>query len=170
MAELMLIQFMTPYGVTWLQSLTHWGRVTHICVSILTIIGSDNGLLLGWHLAIIRTNAGILLIKHLRTKFSEILIEIQTFSFKKMHLKTSAEGHPFLFCLGLNVLTLLCMDQDNDNTKHETFKSFSLNGIIRIFIFSFTIIIGKDIGLVPNMELKICYAYFFQHIWLSAKM
>ena len=25
-------------------SLTHWGRVTHICVSELTIIGSDNGL------------------------------------------------------------------------------------------------------------------------------
>ena len=24
--------------------LTHWGRVTHICVSKLTIIGSDNGL------------------------------------------------------------------------------------------------------------------------------
>ena len=26
------------------QVLTHWGRVTHICVSQLTIIGSDNGL------------------------------------------------------------------------------------------------------------------------------
>ena len=24
--------------------LTHWGRVTHICVSELTTIGSDNGL------------------------------------------------------------------------------------------------------------------------------
>ena len=27
--------------------LTHWGRVTHICVSELTIIGSDNGFLTG---------------------------------------------------------------------------------------------------------------------------
>ena len=27
--------------------LTHWGRVTHICVGKLTIIGSDNGLCLG---------------------------------------------------------------------------------------------------------------------------
>ena len=26
------------------QNLTHWGRVTHICVSKLTIIGLDNGL------------------------------------------------------------------------------------------------------------------------------
>ena len=82
--------------------LTHWGRVTHICVSILTIVGSDNGLSPGRRQAIIWTNAGILLIEHSRTKFSEILIEIQTFSFKKMHLKTSsAKWRPF--CLGLNV-------------------------------------------------------------------
>ena len=42
--------------------LTHWGRVTHICVNILTIIGSDNGLSPGRRQAIIWTNAGILLI------------------------------------------------------------------------------------------------------------
>ena len=33
--------------------LTHWGRVTHICVSDLTIIGSDNGLSPGRRQAII---------------------------------------------------------------------------------------------------------------------
>ena len=33
--------------------LSHWGRVTHICVSKLTIIGSDNGLLPGRRQAII---------------------------------------------------------------------------------------------------------------------
>ena len=43
-------------------ALTHWGRVTHICVSKLTIIGSDNGLSPGRRQAIIWTNAGILLI------------------------------------------------------------------------------------------------------------
>ena len=32
------------------------------------------------------TNAGILFIGPLETNFSEILIEIHTFSFKKMHL------------------------------------------------------------------------------------
>ena len=32
--------------------LTHWGQVTHICVSKLTVIGSDNGLLPGRHQAI----------------------------------------------------------------------------------------------------------------------
>ena len=84
--------------------LTHWGRVTHICVSKLTIIGSDNGLSPGRRQAIIGTNTGILLIGPLVTKFSENLIRIQTFSFKKMHLKmSSAKWRPF--CLGLNVLT-----------------------------------------------------------------
>ena len=69
-----------------------------------TIIGSDNGISHGRHQAIIWTNAGILLIEPLGTNFSEILIEIDTFSFKKMHLKmSSAKWRPF--CLGLNVLT-----------------------------------------------------------------
>ena len=71
-------------------ALTHWGRVTHICVSKLTIIGSDNGLSPGRRQAIIWTSAGILLIRPLGTNFNEILIEIHTFSFKKMHLKMSS--------------------------------------------------------------------------------
>ena len=86
-----------------LASLTHWGRVTHICVNKLTIIGSDDGLSPDQHQAIIWTNAGILLIGPLGTNFSEILIEILTFSFKKMRLKVSSvKRRPF--CLGLNVL------------------------------------------------------------------
>ena len=62
-------------------------RMTHICVSKLTIIGSDNGLSPGRRQAIIWTNAGILLIRTLRTNFSDILSEIHGFSFTKMHLK-----------------------------------------------------------------------------------
>ena len=84
--------------------LTHWGWVTHICISKVGFIASDNGLAPGWHQAIIWTNAGILLTEPLRTNFSEILINIHTFSFKKMHLKMSVKWLPF--CLGLNVLTL----------------------------------------------------------------
>ena len=80
--------------------LTHWGRATHICVGKLTIIGSDNGLSPDRRQTIIWTNAGILLIEPIGTNFSEILIGIQTFSFKKM---LSAKWRPF--CLGLNVLT-----------------------------------------------------------------
>ena len=85
--------------------LTHWGRVTHICVGKLTIIGSDNGLSPGRRQAIIWTNAGILLIGPLGTKFSEILIKINTFSFKKINLKVSS-GKWRPSCLGLNELNV----------------------------------------------------------------
>ena len=84
--------------------LTHWGRVTHICVGKLTIIGSDNDLSPERRQAIIWTNVGILIIGPLGTNFSEILIEIQTFSLKKMRLKMSSEKC-CSFRLGLNVLT-----------------------------------------------------------------
>ena len=83
--------------------LTHWGRVTHICVSKLTIIGSDNGLSPDRHQAIIWTNAGLLLIGPLGTIFSEILIEILTFSLKKIRLKMSS-AKCCSFRLGLDVL------------------------------------------------------------------
>ena len=89
-------------------TLTHWGRVTHICVGNLTIIASDNGLSPGRRQAIIWNNAGILLIGPLGTNFSEILIEIKTFSFKKMDLKMSS-GKWRPSCLGLNVLIASCV-------------------------------------------------------------
>ena len=102
--------FVSPYGdcrilmdawtIRALTGLTHWGRVTHICVIKLTIIGSDNGLSPDRRQAVIWTNAGLLWIGPLGTNFSEILIEILTFSFKKMRLKvSSAKRRPF--CLGL---------------------------------------------------------------------
>ena len=114
-----IIYYISNYSLLWCSimdsyhhAITHWGRVTHICVSKLTIIGSDNGLLPGLCQAIIWTNDGILLIRPLGTNFSEILSKIHTFSFKKMHLKTSsAKCRPF--CLGLNVLMYLipvCME------------------------------------------------------------
>ena len=84
--------------------LTHWGRVMHICISKLTINASDNGLSPGRCQAIIWNNAGILSIGPLGTNFSEILIAILIFCFKKMRLKvSSAKWRPF--CLGLNVLS-----------------------------------------------------------------
>ena len=70
-----------------LYPLALWGWVTHICVGTNTNIGSDNGLSPGRRQAIIQTSAGILLIGPLGPNFSEILIEILTFSFKKMRLK-----------------------------------------------------------------------------------
>ena len=84
--------------------LTHWGRVMHICVNKLTIIGSDNGLSPGRRQAIIWPNAGMIIIGPLGTNFSEILIEILTLSFKKMRLKVSSTKWRS-FCLGFNVLS-----------------------------------------------------------------
>ena len=64
---------------------------------------SDNGWLPSRRQDIIWTNDDLLLIRPSRTSFSEILIEIQIFSLKKIHLKmSSAKWQPY--CLGLSVL------------------------------------------------------------------
>ena len=76
----------------------------YTCISYLTIIGSDNGLSPERRQAIIWTNAGILLIGTLGINFSDILMEINILSFKKMHLKMSS-GKCRPFCLGLNELS-----------------------------------------------------------------
>ena len=115
-------QYVWPQGITsigvWDEEdwenvksvhLTHWGRVTHVCVRKLTSIGSDNGLSPSRRQAIIWTNAGILSIGPLGTNFSEISIEIQIFSFKKMHLKmSSAKWRPFFLRLDV-LITLLAL-------------------------------------------------------------
>ena len=100
--------------ITWL---THWGRATHICVSKLTIIGSDNGLSPGRRQAIIWTNAGILLIGPLGPNFSEIIIEILTFSFTKMRFKVSSAKWQ-AFCLGLNGLKWMS-DLEQKKSFHQ---------------------------------------------------
>ena len=96
----------SKYTSPFTNKLAHWGRVTHICVIKLTIIGSDNGLSPGRRQAIISTNAGLLLIGPLGTNFSEILIEIITFSFKKMRLKVSSAKRRPIY-LGFNVLNIM---------------------------------------------------------------
>ena len=78
--------------------LTHWARVTYICVSELTIIGSDTGLAPSRRQTIIWAIIGILLIGPLGTNIREILIGIQIFSFKKIHLKmSSAKWRPCMW-------------------------------------------------------------------------
>ena len=77
--------------------------MTQTCVGKITNIGSDNGLSPGRRQAINWTNAGTLLIGPLGTNFNETIIEINTFSFKEMHLKMSSAKWR-LFPLGLNEL------------------------------------------------------------------
>ena len=103
-----------PFAIN---ELTLWGRVPHICVSNLTIIGSDNGLPPGRRQAIIWNSAGIFLIRTLGRNFSEMWSEIHTFSIKKMHLKMSSAKW-WQFCLGLNVLigTIMGLPQQQINS------------------------------------------------------
>ena len=112
-----------------LSSLTHWGRVTHICVSALTIIGSDNGLSPDRRQTIIWINVGVLLIRTLGTNFSELSSEIHIFSLRKMHLKMSS-GKWRPFCLGLNELTAC-----NSNQVYSTrfLASKPLTGLLPVW-------------------------------------
>ena len=92
-----------PWHIHRCETLTHWGRVTHICVGELMIIGSNKGLSPDRQQAIIWTNAGLLSIGALRTYVSDNLINIQQFTLNKLHVKMSSAklGPSFL---GLNVL------------------------------------------------------------------
>ena len=88
---------------TSLETLLGLGKILKGQQTEMTSIVSDNGLLPGRLQAIIWINAGILFIGPLGTNFSEILIKIYTFPFKKMHLKMlSWKCRPFF--LGLYVL------------------------------------------------------------------
>ena len=76
------------------------GPMRYICISNLTIIGSNNGLSPDRRQSIIWTSAGILFIGPLGTNFSEILIEIHQFSLKKIHLNMSSrKWRPLCFTL-----------------------------------------------------------------------
>ena len=77
--------------------LTHWGRVTHICVSKLTIIDSENGLSPDRRQAIIWTNAGILLIGPLGTNFSEIFNRNPDIVFQENTLESAVCKMAYLF-------------------------------------------------------------------------
>ena len=77
----------------------------HICVSILTIIASDNGFLPGQHQAIIWTSAGVLLIGPMGANFSELIFLLKIIHFKML----SGKCRPF--CLRLNVL--ICYMNNN---------------------------------------------------------
>ena len=102
-----------PHGRAMRRLLTHWGLVTHICVSNPTIIGPDNGLSPIRRQAIIGTNAGILLIRPLGTNFSEMWIEIHIFSFRKMHSKM------VVWEMAAILSRPLCVKSPMENTDRE---------------------------------------------------
>ena len=99
----------------------------------LTIVGSDNGLSPGRRQVIFWTNAWILLIEPLGTNFSAILIEILTFSFKKMHILRNG-GHFVLASMCWNILTLLMISEFmwliNQIAKHTKVWTMCVRGAV----------------------------------------
>ena len=113
----------TPKGLIWIYNtthvlgsqvsqcmtitLTHWGRVMHICFSKLNIIASDNDGLVAWPAPSHYLNQCWNIVNWtLRNKLQWNFNRIRTFSFKKIRLKvSSAKWQPC--CLGLNVLKII---------------------------------------------------------------
>ena len=124
-------------------SLTHWGRVTHICVGRLAIIGSDNGLSPEWRQAIMWTNAGILLFVPLGTNFGEkfnrnsnIFIEENTFEnvVCEMFISSRPRCKPFSagpVCIQTLPLSSLCQQV----TQHLTISRHAVNWKISNVLF-----------------------------------
>ena len=112
--------------------------MTHIRLGKVLIIGSDNGLSPGRRQAIILTNAGTLLIWPLGTNFSEILIEINTFSFKQNAFE-NVVWQMAAICLGLNVLTL-------DEMADISQTTFLLNAFFSMIFF---VLWFKLVPMVP---------------------
>ena len=111
----------------------------HLCVNEIII-------------TIIWTNAGILLIWALGTNFSEILIEIDIFSFKRMHLKLSS-GKWRPFCLDLNVWSL----------------SLVVKGPVLVYIWSswfLMVLSSQSLSHNPRGQSYICS---LKDIWQNSK-
>ena len=78
-----------------------------MCICLLTIIGSFNGLSPSRRQAIIWTNAEILSIGPLKTYHSEIFIDIQILYFIQENAFENVVSKMAAFFLGLNVLTVV---------------------------------------------------------------
>ena len=85
-------------------ALTHWGRVTHICVGRITISGSDNGLSPGRRQAIIWTNAGILLIRCLGTGLGS-----NTYLYLQIQIQIQIRRICICICIWSNFKPRICI-------------------------------------------------------------
>ena len=117
----------------------HWWCLYRLYPSVnQAIIGSDNGLSAIRCQAIILTNAHLLPIGPQETNFIQILIEIQTFSLKKMHWKCLQNNDNFVslhYCdviMGANATQITSLTvvywtvySDADQRKHQSSASLA---------------------------------------------
>ena len=155
--------------------LTHWGQVTHIFVSNLTIIGSDNGLPHGQCQAVIWTNAGIMLNELLGTNFYKILIKIPAFSFKKIHLKIPSakwQLHPITFyriisgeCAVPGLNATFCFLWFTNCVLRLFDKSLILGCLWPlVFVLNNILILGIWCSTIPHLPGCFCPWTFFENI------
>ena len=89
-------------------NLTHWGRVTHICVNRLTILGSDMACRLAGAKPLSLNQCWNIVNSNLRNKLQ----------WNHRHLKmSSAKSCPF--CLGLSVLKRTLAAQNHNVCKYD---------------------------------------------------
>ena len=86
--------------------LTHWGRMVHICVGNLTIIGSDNGLLPDQCQANIRINGGILWIEPLGTNSVKFQSKFMHFHSRKCIWKCCLQNDVYFISVSTFSLSL----------------------------------------------------------------
>ena len=133
----------------------------NICLRDLTIIGSHNGLLPVWRQAIIWTNTELLSIGPLRTNFSEILIEIRTFSFKKMYMKMlSGKWRPF--CLGLNVLNWFTHNCCHLLSSRNRWWQILRKHGVKLLPLS-------TLGLIQRIQFIHSWTKVYRIVWVSCK-
>ena len=101
------VGFWTGIIVSKMGMLNYCDRVTHICISKVNIIVSDNGSSPGRHQTTIWISAGILINEHLGTNCSEIFIEFHTISLKNAFENVVCEiaailSRPHVWCISEN--------------------------------------------------------------------
>ena len=139
-------------------ALTHWGRVTHLSVSKQNTIGSDNGLSPGRRQAITWTNAGLLSIGPSGTNFSEIRVEIQGFSFTKVHLKmSSTKWRPF--CPGKDELIRRVRCIPGQRVRIRAPYIIPLPGYLRTITLAYKLVSGVLVGVghtivIPDYKMS----------------
>ena len=100
---------------------------------------SNNGLSPDRHQTINLTKSGILSIWPLGINFNEMLIELDTFAFMKMHLKmSSVKWHPF--CFGINV----SMTTEQYNSLGLLSIFYSVCAILTLYVLNF---FGENINI-----------------------
>ena len=153
--------------------------MTHICVSELTIIGSDNGLSPGRRQAILWNNAGFIVNWTLRNK-------LQWNFNRNPNIFNQENAHEHVFCEMASILCQLQCDNRYTNLENRisdmypfiwtrTLQNHSrwdcLQGIIRMIDnIRYNDTYWKRIGNHCLQAVRYFHAFFWGHIWVCLEI